>query len=379
MHRRELLKYMGASLVMWHSQLPLASEQRHPKLIWILLRGGMDSLHAVIPAFDNNLVKQRKNLLKGILDNGLPIDDGFLLHPELKHLHQWYRQGQFLPIVAVGPQVNTRSHFKAQDILESGMYPIDHDSGWLNRATTAYQGQALAVAHSVPIGLRGNGQVSSWFPSKLPNAEADLYTRLLSLYETDPQLQERLQQALDTREKLNDKMGARIRNRFSDLTTACAKLMAEPTGPDCAMLEFGGWDTHNRQAPRLNQQFKELDNGLQNLRQTLANTWNDTTVIITTEFGRTVAENGTQGTDHGTATAVLLAGGAIDGGKVLGDWPGLAKKDLYEGRDLMPTSTMQEWMGAVVSQHWQLTTKQLATVFPNTNIRSNQIIKTKIA
>ncbi|MDC2887535.1 DUF1501 domain-containing protein [Psychrosphaera algicola] len=130
------------------------------------------------------------------------------------------------------------------------------------------------------------------------------------------------------------------------------------------MLELGGWDTHNNQANRLTRKLAELDNGLNALESALKETWNDTVVVIATEFGRTVRENGTGGTDHGTASCMFVAGGAVKGGKVLGEWPGLAPEQLFENRDLQPTSSAFSWMSALLSEHWQMSPDQLAKVFP---------------
>jgi uncharacterized protein (DUF1501 family) len=141
------------------------------------------------------------------------------------------------------------------------------------------------------------------------------------------------------------------------------------------MLELDGWDTHQRQVGRLSRKFTELDQGLASLRKGLGEQWQNTAVIIATEFGRTVAENGTGGTDHGTASAMFLAGGAVRGGHVYGQWPGLDKNKLYQGRDLAPTSDSRQWISAVLKQHWQLSSRQLNTVFPSLPPMNLELIK----
>ncbi|TQV68195.1 DUF1501 domain-containing protein [Exilibacterium tricleocarpae] len=367
MKRRGFVKLAGSGLALW--QLPalgLAATKApapRPKIVWLLLRGGLDSLHAVVPAFDAGLMQQRRSLAEPLVDKLLPLERGFGLHPDLKFLHGLYVKRQLAPVVAVATPYRSRSHFEGQDVLESGLAPADHDSGWLARALSAYRGEGLAIARSLPIALRGEAAASTWYPDHLPGADSDLYARLLKLYENDVRLHQRLQEALETRAKVGDLAGRR-RPRLQHLAKACATLLAAPGGPDCAMLEMGGWDTHNNQPGRLSQQFGQLDAGLQILCEHLGQTWQQTLVVIATEFGRTVKNNGTRGTDHGTASALLLAGGALRGGRVLGEWPGLGEKDLYEGRDLMPTSDMRAWTAALLQQHWQIPQTQLAAVFP---------------
>ena len=144
---------------------------------------------------------------------------------------------------------------------------------------------------------------------------------------------------------------------------------------DCAMLELGGWDTHNNQSNRLARQLTELDNGLLALKEGLAEQWDNTVVIIASEFGRTAKENGTKGTDHGTAGALMLAGGAVSGGQVLGNWPGLEKNKLFEERDLMPTTNSFAWLASVLAQHWEMDKKQLQQVFPDIKPYTDNLIK----
>ncbi len=375
MNRREWLKMAGCGFMAWNMPWVMAGEASRPKLIWVLLRGGMDSLHAILPTADDNLMRQRKSLVAPVIDNALDLGHGFALHPAFRTLHQLYQDQQLLPIVATASGNKTRSHFKAQDILECGLPELDHDNGWLNRAMKAYQGEGLAVSHSIPISLRGQQLAKTWYPDSLPAAEEDLYSRLEALYEGDELLKSRLLDGLQTRQQLGDMAGGNAAQKFPKLADACAKLMAQKDGPDCAMLEMGGWDTHKNATARLNRQFKELDQGIAKLQQGLGKQWSQTVVMVATEFGRTVAENGTSGTDHGTASAMFVAGGAVQGGNVLGQWPGLAKRDLYEGRDLRPTSDIRQWISAVLHQHWGLKEAQLMGVFPGVLPMDRRIIR----
>ena len=364
MHRRPGMKLMGSAIVAWHAPLIVAADQVRPKLIWVLLRGGMDSLHALLPLGDSQFARQRKSLVKAVEGGALDISRGFALHPALQEMHGLYRNNQMLAVVATATGNRTRSHFKAQDILECGLPEIDHDSGWVNRAVDAYQGQSLAVAHSTSISLRGSRLAKTWYPDSLPAAEDDLCTRLALLYENDDVLGSRLREGLTTRDQLGDTESSKKAQLFPVLAESRARLMSQDNGPDCGMLEMGGWDTHNNAVPRLNRLFAELDQGIAKLRQGMGSQWGNTVVMVATEFGRTVAENGTKGTDHGTASTMFLAGGAVKGGQLFGTWPGLGKDDQCQGRDLMPTSDIREWKGAVLQQHWGLGNRELARVFP---------------
>lgn len=366
--RRRFLA-LGASALLLPGLVGAAGSPAPPGcFIWINLRGGMDGLHAVVPTGDPALARLREALLAPLADTLLGLDGDFALHPELKTLHAWYREKCFAPVVAVASPYRERSHFAAQDVLESGLHPADVGSGWLARALLARQlagEQAVAIARSVPLALRGGPDARSWYPSTLPAADEDLYQRLRALYEGDP-LQARLVEGLDTRRTLEGDGAATVpgRPRFPALARACGEILAREPAIAGAVLEMGGWDTHNQQLSRLRAQFRELDAGLAGLRTALGPRWPHTVLVACTEFGRTAAVNGTGGTDHGTASTLFLAGGAVTGGRVLGDWPGLGERALLERRDLRPTSDLRGWFAAVLQEQWGLDAKALAGVFP---------------
>lgn len=370
MNRRHFLQLSGSGLLLWKTPILAAqAAAKNKKIVWLILRGAMDSLHALVPSFDKHLLQHRGELVSAINKPLLPVDRGFGLHPDLAFLHSLYQRKEFSAIVATASPYRSRSHFDGQDLLESGLTPTDADNGWLARALSEYHTQGLALAQSVPITLRGTRAVHTWYPSLLPAANEDLYTRLAGLYAEDPALQMRLQQAVETKTMVGDMASAR-RPKLPDIAAACAKLLRENNSLGCAMMEMGGWDTHNNLVRRLSDQFSELDAAIKTLHDGLGDEWHNTLVIIATEFGRTVRVNGTSGTDHGTASALFFAGGAlttnhtIKGGKVLGDWPGLAPEQLFEGRDLMPTSNNFNWISRALQEHWQLSSAQIAKVFP---------------
>jgi uncharacterized protein (DUF1501 family) len=374
MKRRELLRAGAAA---WLLSLPvsaggIASTRR---FVWINLRGALDALHAVVPVFDRQLVVHRGALVVPLEPNLRAIGEGFALHPALGTLHAWYREGCFAPVVAVATPYRERSHFTAQDVLESGQVPADADRGWLARAVAA-QGGALAIARSVPVVLRGGGEARTWYPSDMPEADEDLHQRLLALYEGDAPLHTRLQEGLAMRERTaNDARDAPHQSSFPALAERCGELLARDPTLRCAALECGGWDTHNAQLPRLDRKLAELDRGLERLRAALGAAWKDTVVVVATEFGRTVAVNGTAGTDHGTGSVLMLAGGALHGGRVLGEWPGLAVNELWQQRDLRPTSDLRAWLGALLGAHWQLDARVLQAVFPGVAPRTERLLR----
>lgn len=381
--RRQFVKMAGSGLALLSFPISssLAFEKsataaNNPKIIWLMLRGALDSLHTIVPTFDPQLKHYRPTLSTSFKSALLPLDKGFALHPALSNMHQWYQEKSLLPIVAVSSGYQQRSHFDGQDFLESGKAEIDHDSGWLARALDQRGKRALAISRSIPITLRSSNQVRTWYPSKLKSADTNIYAQLSKLYQSDTLLNESLERGLTVRDLLDKKQSKKRQGKFIDLTKACANLLTNQNeNIDCAMLEFGGWDTHSNQSNRLERNLNELDQGLGELKEGLGKEWQNTVIIIGTEFGRTVKENGTGGTDHGTGSALFLAGGAVQGGRVLGDWPGLETSQLFEQRDLMPTSNSYSWISNVLANHWQIPESALQHVFPNITPNSEVLIK----
>jgi uncharacterized protein (DUF1501 family) len=384
--RRKFIKMAGAGLAVLSFPMRSAfafetknNPKRNPKIVWVVLRGALDSMHTIVPTFDAQYAQLRPKLSTSFKSPLLPLEKGFALHPSLTNLHQWYQEKSLLPIVAVSSGYPKRSHFDGQDFLECGKSEIDHDSGWLARAIEVKNKSALAVARSTPISLRSSlldsEQVNTWYPSKFKSADEDIYAALNKLYQNDEALKEKLTSALAVKGLVDDNGQNKRKGKFNDLAKSCAKLITTEQGVDCAMLELGGWDTHNNQSTRLARKLTELDTGLAELKVGLGDEWQNTVVIIGTEFGRTAKENGTGGTDHGTASALFLAGGAVGGGKVKGRWPGLKSEELFEQRDLMPTSNSFSWFASVLSQHWQLSAQELQQVFPQVKSYDEALIK----
>ncbi len=373
--RRGLLLGLGATFVLGSSRLALAQAAGERRLVVVLLRGAMDGLFVVQPYADPNMAELRAPLLLpepgqegGLLDLG----GRFGLHPALAELHALYRQDQALILHAVAGPYRSRSHFEAQDLLEGGAEQR-LTSGWLNRALQAMpaaNGQArtgLAVGTGVPLLLRGPAQVGSYAPPGLEQPSPDVMHRLAALQQADPLLGPVFQEGLRARGYAADRLGQGAepeRNGFLRLAAAAGRLLAQPDGPRVAALEIGGWDTHAQQINRIQQPLQALDSGIAELRRNLGAAWADTAVLVVTEFGRTARANGNRGTDHGTGGVAFLLGGAVAGGRVLADWPGLTRDGLLDNRDLRPTTDLRAIAKALLRDHLRLPGRAVAQAFP---------------
>ncbi|MEC4724684.1 DUF1501 domain-containing protein [Shewanella sp. D64] len=379
MQRREFVKLLGGSLVLMQSpQLAFALDSKAPqkRFIWVMLRGALDPLHTVIPEFDPDYKTLRPTLSRQLAGSTLPLSSGFSLNPNLVNLHKWYWEKELLPIVAVSTGYQGRSHFDGQDYLESGTGTQDVDSGWLGRLMHIQKSDSIAISSTTPISLRGSDRVNSWYPSNFKEANDDILLTLMKMYQGDELLSTHLASGITLKESamLSANQQRKDSRQFTELATACANLLIQNEQMGCAMLEVGGWDTHNNQHTRLKRQLSQLDAGLAALKLGLGKQWQHTVVAIATEFGRTAIENGTGGTDHGSGSVMFLAGGAVNGGKILGQWPGLSRDNLYQQRDLQPTSNTFSWLASVLSQHWQLTAPQVSQVFANTPVYKTKLI-----
>ncbi len=354
---------------------------RDKRFVVVILRGALDGMAAVVPYGDPALAALRAPLLPaspgqpgGLLDLG-----GFFgLHPALGGLHGLYAAGELLPVHAVAGSYRSRSHFEAQDCLESG---ADHrlTSGWLNRVVGALprdpaapDGEGLAVGLSMPLLLRGSARIGAYAPEATQEPSSELYARIAALNAPDRLTGPAIAQALRARRFSMQTLGPQAPpggaagrdGAFPVLAGAAGHLLAAADGPRIAALELGGWDTHAGQARRLAAPLSQLDAGLLALRDGLGAAWRDTAILVMTEFGRTARINGTGGTDHGTGTVALLAGGAVAGGRVGGTWPGLAASQLFEGRDLAPTTDLRGLAKGLLSAHLGLGADRLELVFP---------------
>jgi uncharacterized protein (DUF1501 family) len=382
---RRALLLGGASFAAW-AYLPKfarAADGRDPRLIVIILRGALDGLATVAPVGDPDYAGLHGSI--ALTPDGphaaITLDGFFAAHPSMPEFSRMYKEKQAAVVHAVATPYRDRSHFDGQDVLESGFAgPGRVQSGWLNRALEALpRGDrvtgALAVGPTTPLVLRGAAPTVGWTPVTLPNAADDTAMRLVELYrQRDPALAAALSQGLQLDriaqgDEMKPKPNTNAIGAMRLVARGAAKLMAADDGPRIAALAFDGWDTHaNEGGPvgRLAQLLSGLDGALADFESGLGAHWRDTIVVVATEFGRTARVNGTAGTDHGTGTVALLAGGAVKGGRVISDWPGLKPANLYEARDLAPTTDLRAVLKGVLHDHLGLSERALAEqVFPD--------------
>ena len=385
---RRALLVAGGAMFAWAYLPRLASGAgaRDPRLVVIVLRGALDGLAAVAPIGDPNYERLHGQIALSLSGEhpAIPLDAFFALHPAMPAFARLFREGHAAVVHATATSYRERSHFDGQDVLESG-YPGPGfvQSGWLNRAIGALsKGErvnaqdGLAVGASTALIMRGEVPVLGWAPQIVNAASDDLANRVMDLYaHRDPILKAALAQGIETdkiakgmtRETMalgprNARLGMRI------TAEGAAKLMAAEDGPRVAALAFDGWDTHANEGGatgRLAQLLGGLDGAFEAFERGLGMRWKDTSVVAITEFGRTARINGTVGTDHGTGTIALLAGGAVKGRRVITDWPGLKDEQLFEKRDLRPTTDLRAVLKGLFAERFDLSPAVLGdVVFP---------------
>jgi uncharacterized protein (DUF1501 family) len=376
--RRSALLGTGATLALARIGASFAAAPTASRLVVINVRGGLDGLAAVAPYGDPNLAKLRAPLMAPAVGKpgGMLYLGGFFgMHPSLATMQSLYASGQALVVHAVGNCALTRSHFEGQDYLQCGA-PSLLSSGWVNRVAAlmpAPQGNlctAVAIEPDVPLSLRGAAPVAGWCGTPFPALSTALRSELAAITQPDPLLGPALSLGLQNSTQLNAAvnaaaaMPARLQSDFGKLGYHAGSILAAANGPRIATLETQSVDTHADQANRLVIDLSALDDAIYGLRAGLGSAWANTVVMTMTEFGRTAAVNGTQGTDHGTAFAMFLAGGPVAGGKVYAKWPGLSPTQLFQGRDLAPTVDFRSVAATVLQQHMGLPGSAMATVFP---------------
>jgi len=398
--RRELLAGSGA-LFAWAFAPKLArAEGRDPRFLTIVLRGALDGLAAVAPVGDSDWIKLRGDkALKAEGNSALALDGFFALNPAMPNLHRFYGAGQAIVVHAAATPYRERSHFDGQDVLESGYpRPTKVDSGWLNRALGALEAgeraqtpngrRPFAVGPVTPLVVRGPATVFSWVPPRLPPVADETAMRLLDLYRhTDPELAQVMEDRMGLAPLAPPRpAGVRpqdmgpavqlgninlIKGYFAEVAGAAGKVLANADGPRVGALALDGWDTHANEGAvtgRLSNLLGALDGALAAIEQNMGPAWRETVVALVTEFGRTARINGTDGTDHGTATVALLVGGALKGGRVIADWPGLKEADLHEKRDLKATTDLRAVLKGLLRDHLRVEDRALAArVFPGSD------------
>ncbi len=396
--RRELLLASGTLFAWAHVPKLAHAEGRDPRFLAIILRGALDGLAAAAPVGDPDWIALRgDNALA--LDGTMPalkLNDFFALNPAMPNLYRMYAAKQAIIVHATATPYRERSHFDGQDLLESGLpKPGVSESGWLNRALAALapvgrvnpisSKTAFAVGPITPLVVRGPAPILSWAPQRIQPASADTVQRLLELYRhADVKLASVLEDnakmvAIEHSGDIARASGqkppipgpAQVRAYFTEVAGNAAKFLTQPDGPRIGALALDGWDTHFNEGivqGRLSQLLAALDSALGAIETNMGPAWHEAVVVVVTEFGRTARINGTGGTDHGTATVALLIGGALKGGRVIADWPGLKNANLYENRDLRPTTDLRAMLKGVLKDHLRADERVLAqNVFPGSD------------
>jgi uncharacterized protein (DUF1501 family) len=395
--RRTLLLASGTLFAWAHLPKLARAEGRDPRMLTIILRGALDGLATVVPVGDPDWVALRGDnalTLEGKTP-ALKLDDFFALNPAMPNLYRMFKANEAIIVHAAATPYRERSHFDGQDVLESGLpRPMASTSGWLNRALSSLApggrvdpngSKAFGAGPVTPLVVRGPAPVLSWAPRRLMPASADTVQRLLDLYRhTDPQLASVLEgnanlTAIARSGNMDDKPGTanngaaieQVRAYFAEVAGTAAKFLAQPDGPRVGVLALDGWDTHYNEGianGRLSQLLGALDAALGSVETNMGPAWRETVVVLVTEFGRTARINGTDGTDHGTGTVALLAGGALKGGRVVADWPGVKRANLFEDRDLRATTDLRAVLKGLLKDHLRADDRALAAdVFPGSD------------
>lgn len=359
-------------------QIAFADAPTDKRFIMIFLRGGMDGLHALSPYADNDYKRLRPILglnAPGQKNGVLDLDGYFGLHASFAPLKKLYASNELSLIPAASTGYRNRSHFDGQNVLENGSgTPYGAKDGWLNRAILGLnEGDrrlGLALGPTIPVILQGDGNVQTWANSQLPEADEDFLKQLGRVYGSDPLFTKTLEaanMAQDPNINMSGMTRRQMRNDNTKISSkAAANLLSQSNGPRIAVLEIQGWDTHFDQERRLSSLFEELSEAITTLKSGLGPQWQQTAVMVVSEFGRTAAENANRGTDHGTGGLAMLAGGAIKGGKIAGEWPGLSSKALYEGRDVLAANSYEGLFKSMLISHLGLEQSYVEDhVFPN--------------
>ena len=385
MNRRAFLQAIGCSAAAFPllSHATFASAPFDHRLVVVILRGAMDGLDLLRPAGDPALATLRPDL---VAEAGIPLDDFWQLHPALNGLMPLWQAGELGFVHAVStPYRDKRSHFDGQDLLEAGTAPDSPSEyqreGWLNRMLAGISGARSETAFAIgrealPI-LEGKAPINRWSPDTEMRISPQARRLLERLYEDDAPFHAAAQTALELTQRMEDMATplSVVESRKPDAEiTAFANFAGARLREDTRIvaLSLGGWDTHVSQAAGFVRPLRRLEQLILDLRASLGPTWSKTAFIAMTEFGRTVRQNGTKGTDHGTGGAMITAGGAVKGGKVLGQWPGLSEQALYAGRDLMPTQDVRAVAGWVLHALMGQDKSKIETdIFPGLDLGTN--------
>lgn len=355
--RRSLLK---ASAILSFAALPelsLAQSTSRTRLLVILLRGGMDGLHAMPPVGDARLEKLRR---KTNPDETLKLDGFFALHPSFKNIHAMYQKGEALFVHAASFSYTGRSHFEGQNVMETGLdTPYSSTSGWMGRALDQIGYHSVSATLPVPLILRGKASADTYNPTWLATPQNEVFASLAPLWAAEPKLA-MIQSQVASEKPISPSGEVGKPNPLTSLAIEAAKRLKADDGPRMAVLDHVGFDTHAEEPNRSAKVMTEVDDAIGAFREKIGDeAWKNTLIVTVTEFGRTVAENGSMGTDHGWGTAAFLLGGRLKKGGIISDWPGLKKANMFEGRDLPATMDIRNLYAAVLSASIEVDPEQI--------------------
>lgn len=406
MQRRKFLQQVslaaGATLipvgVQGWAMRSWARTNHRQRLIVVLLRGAVDGLNVVVPYQETAYYDARPSIAipqPGKNQGAINLDGQFGLHPALAPLMSIWRQKNLAFIHACGSHDATRSHFDAQLFMENGTPGMKRTGdGWMNRLLAnlpkGRPTQAINVGDTTPYILKGNMPVAylprgrrSQSPIALDRPQInEFFDRLYS--NNDP-LSLAYQEGREAREivlsELQSEMmaadgGAPPPSSFAYDARNLARLMVGDAKTQLAFLSFGRWDTHANQGGSQGQLaniLKQLATGLTTLVRELGSIFGNTTIVVMSEFGRTVRENGNRGTDHGHGNVMWLLGGNVRGGKVYGQWPGLDEAQLYQGRDLAVKTDFREAISLILTQQMQINPNQVGQIFPGYHLGQSSL------
>ncbi|WP_173198909.1 DUF1501 domain-containing protein [Parvularcula mediterranea] len=377
LNRRRFLSGTAAASVALLPGAAVARAETDRRLVFIIQRGAQDGLHALPPYAERSYYDGRPKIgvpPPGTEGGALKLDGLFGLHPSLTGLHRLYEEGELVVAPAVATRYRSRSHFDGQNLLENGSgEPFGASSGFLNRALaslgSAGDRTAVNVGLAAPLMLQGPAKTRTFAPSETAPLSSDFVSRLQTAYSGDPVLAEAFESAIqDSRMVSLDPQEARSINRGRNMAHTAhiiGTLLRSKEGPRVAVLESNGWDTHDGINFRSRKLFSDLDSSILALKKALGPSWKKTVVVTISEFGRTARENGSKGTDHGTGGTSFLAGGAVRGGRIIGDWPGTRDSDLLRNRDLYPANPTEGLLKGLLHDHLGVTEAALESrVFP---------------
>ena len=364
--RRDFLKGSATTLFLAGFNLPsLALSSKKKNLVVIMLRGGMDGLCAVPVIGDKNFEKKRKKIL---IENTIKLNSDFALHPRLIGFNKCWNDNTGSIVHATSIPYTQRSHFEGQNLMESGgRVAYQEKTGWVGRAMklAKLQGDGLALSLPMPLLLRGVPKNNNYFPTNGKLPQNDTLDLLRSVYAESSE--DELIEMMDfIKKRKNEQMISgsfrRGKRENKNLARQAATYLRKSDGPRVAVFEVNGFDTHAAQGGvdgSHTECLVEMDEIINNLKDNLQEAYKDTIILTVTEFGRTIKQNGGNGTEHGYGTAIFMAGGLLKKSQVHTDWPGLKKKELYQGRDLNATIDARSVYASAMSTVFDLDFKRI--------------------